>query len=372
MNQFPAMSTPRSVGIALTGRCNLKCKYCYYANEMVALSDLPTEIWLRFFEELAELGVMDTILTGGEVFTHPHLFELIDGIIANHMRYTLLTNGTLITEKTIEKLLEGKRRLRLDHIQLSLDGSSAEVHDLTRPNSFARALRGLKLLQAADLPLLVRITINRHNLYDLENTAELLLDEIGLRQIGTNDAMPIGAGCDSQGELALSYAEKKIAGDILDRLQARYPGRLSAMAGPQANARMYGKMEEARRTGVKTESWMGTLSSCGPVFERIEVLHDGSIVPCALLHELKLGNIQTDSFGEIWRTHPVLVGMRERRAIPLQDVPGCGGCEWASYCSGGCPALAYYLNGKNLNQIDPTSCYRRFLQETKEYHGLPH
>jgi len=44
MSDTQLMSSPRSVDIALTGRCNLSCKYCFYADEMVARSDLPTEL----------------------------------------------------------------------------------------------------------------------------------------------------------------------------------------------------------------------------------------------------------------------------------------------------------------------------------------
>jgi len=95
------IGAPQSVDIAITGRCNLGCKYCFYADEMVALRDLPTERWLAFFAELGGLAVQRVTLTGGEVFTRPDLFELIDGVIASRMRYGLLTNGTLVTEKVL-------------------------------------------------------------------------------------------------------------------------------------------------------------------------------------------------------------------------------------------------------------------------------
>jgi hypothetical protein len=39
------------------------------------------------------------------------------------------------------------------------------------------------------------VTINRHNLHDLENVAHLLLNDIGLPAFGTNDAATIGMGC---------------------------------------------------------------------------------------------------------------------------------------------------------------------------------
>ena len=81
MSSIRVMPTPRDLSIAITGRCNLRCQYCFYADEMAALSDLPTERWLAFFEELGKLGVMDLSMMGGEAFARPDLFELVNGAV---------------------------------------------------------------------------------------------------------------------------------------------------------------------------------------------------------------------------------------------------------------------------------------------------
>ena len=363
------MSTPVSlrpltnINIAITGKCNLRCKYCFYADEMTALKDLPTEKWLAFFEELGRLKVMDVTITGGEAFTRPDLFELIDGVIANRMRYNLLSNGTLINEKILAEFEKGKRRLRLNSIQISIDGSCAEINDLSRPKSFERAIRGLRLLKQAGFPLTVRTTLNRHNFRDLENIAHLLLEDIGLPSFTTNEAMPIGSGCENQGDVALTSREKAEAMEIIAQLLERYPGRLTANAGPQVKRKFYAEMEHARLTGEKSTSYqMGYLTACGCIFSNLDILHDGTIVPCHMLSGLSLGNIATHSLEEIWRTHPTLEALRGRRVIPMQQVAGCEGCEWSSYCNGSCPGLAYQLTG-DFNRANPEDCYRRFLME---------
>ncbi len=354
-----------SVEIALTGKCNLHCQYCYYANEMAALRDLPTDRWLAFFDELGRLAVQRVTLTGGEVFTRRDFFDLLDGVIANRMRYGILTNGTLIDEKIIAQLDTGKRRLRMDSIQVSIDGSRAEIHDRSRPHSFERALRGLRLLKEAGFKVTVRTTLNHHNLHDLENIAALLLEDVGLPSFSTNSAMPMGAGCANQGEITLTAAEKQEAMHILGRLQEKYPGRLQAAAGPQANLKMYAEMEHARRTGEKAARWqMGSLTACGCVFSKLGVLHDGAIVPCHILHDLTLGNIAADSLADIWRAHPTLQALRARRAIPMSAVPGCETCEWNPFCNGSCPGLAYEMTG-DFNRANPDDCYRRFLEQTR-------
>lgn len=359
------LSPPKSLEIALTGRCNLRCRYCFFADEMQALSDRPTADWLTFFGELGRLGVQRLTLTGGEVFTHPDLFTLIDGVIANHMRYSLLTNGTLIDEAVLEQFKVGKRRLRLDSIQVSIDGSCAEVHNLSRPGSFERAVRGLRLLKADGFPVTVRVTINRHNLADLENIARFLLEDIGLPSFSTNSAMPMGAGCNHQAEITLTPSETKQAMQTMVLLQERYPGRLSAQAGPQTKIKMYAEMETARQGGPRPTRWqMGTLSACGCTFSRLSVLHDGTLVPCGMLPELGLGKINEVDLLQIWREHPTLLALRARRQITMDSVPGCEDCVWNSYCNGSCPGLAYELTG-DFNRANPEDCYRNFLAATQ-------
>ncbi len=351
-----------SVDISITGKCNLKCKYCFYSNEMAALSDLSTEDWKFIIRKLGEAKVMRITLTGGEVFTRPDIFEIIDSIIENRMRYSILTNGTLIDEKTVSAFYVGKRRLRLDSIQVSIDGSCPEVHNLSRPGSFDRAINGLKLLRKEGFPATVRVTISRHNMEDLENIAELLLDDIGMPSITNNEASPIGAGCTYESEVALDHVDTLRVGLQLEKLQEKYPGRITANAGPFAKLRMYREMENARQNGQLTNRWkMGFLSSCGGVFNKLGILHDGSIVPCSMLHDLTMGNMLTDDILGLWKNSPVIRQVRERYVVPLTEIRACANCEWVQYCNGGCPGVTQQIQ-KTLLDPNWRGCYRNFLK----------
>lgn len=357
MTNLKVMSSPKHVDIAITGKCNLACQYCFYADEMVARSNLPTERWLAFFEELGQLGVMSVTLTGGEVFTRPDLFELIDGIIANRMRYSLLSNGTMITEETLKQFEIGKRRQRLDSIQVSVDGSSAEVHDLSRPKSFGRALRGLKLLKQAGYPVTVRVTVNRHNVDDLENVAHLLLEEVGITSFGTNEAYACGATDRTEGDIILTPLQRQRAMKILTRLAEQYDNRISASAGPLILAKELKTMDEMLANGQTSRPGRGTLSACGGVFSQLAVLHDGTVVPCHALSTLKLGTIGIDRLQDLWTNHATMTALRQRREIPLSSLETCQNCIYQGFCTGGCPGGAVYANG-DFNSRDPMSCYR--------------
>lgn len=355
---------PRALDLSLTGRCNLRCAYCFYANEMVGRSDLPAGRWLAFFKELESLAVRSLTLSGGELFMRSDLWELIDGLVAARMRYGILTNGTLLTEEAIVQLGQGGRRRRLDSIQVSIDGSCAEIHDASRgKGSFEKAIRGLRLLKAAGFPATARVTVNRHNAGDLENVVRLLLDDVGLARIGTNDAMPMGTGCARREDIVLLPAQRPEAMRTLVRLEREYPGRIQATAGSLALWHMFREMEAAKASGKKTRRWkMGCLSSCGCMFAKLAVHHDGMIVPCNMLAAASLGAIGETPIRAIWQDHPLLKEMRGRGAIPMDQVPECAGCEWIPFCSGGCPATEYTRTG-DMYVANPECCYRRFLEE---------
>ena len=355
---------PRALDLSLTGRCNLRCAYCFYADEMVGRRDLPAERWLAFFRELDGLAVRSLTLSGGELFMRPDVWELLDGIAAGRMRFTILTNGTLLTEEVLAQLGLAHRRRRLDVVQVSIDGSRAEIHDASRgKGSFEKAIRGLRLLKAAGFPATARVMVNRHNVGDLERTFRLLLDEIGLARVGTNDAMPMGTGCARREDIVLLPEQRPPAMRTLARLEREYPGRIQANAGSLALWHMFREMEEAKATGRKTRRWkMGCLSSCGCMFAKLAVHHDGMIVPCNMLAAAALGTIGEIPIRSIWQDHPLLKEMRERGKIPMDQVPGCAGCAWAPYCSGGCPAAEYTRTGE-MDVANPECCYRKFLDE---------
>ncbi len=355
------MHTPRSVDIEITSRCNLRCRYCYYFdNPAVQYRDLPTEEWLKFFDELGRCAVMNVTLQGGEPFICTDLPELIDGIVRNRMRFDILSNGALIDDDIAAYIADTGR---CDSVQVSVDGSGPDAHDACRgEGSFEGAIMGIHTLRRHGVSVAVRVTIHRHNVHDLEAIAHLLIEDIGLAGFSTNSAGYLGSCRQNADQVLLNIQDRMEAMETLLRLSERYNGCISAQAGPLAEAQMWCEMEGARKKDAPFFPNGGYLTGCGCHNSKINVRADGAITPCSMLPQMELGRINQDSLTEVWQNHPDLNRLRLRHTIPLTEFEFCAGCPYIPYCTGNCPGLAYTITGQ-VDHPSPDACLRKFLKE---------
>jgi SynChlorMet cassette radical SAM/SPASM protein ScmE len=361
------LKSPESITAAVTGRCNLSCKYCFYADEMVALKDLPTKTWLAFFSEAKEAGVMKITLSGGEVFARKDIFELIEGIIKNKMRFNVLTNGTLITTEIAKAL--ARVRQRCDFIQVSLDGSKPETHDAIRgKGSFAKMIKGIEHLKNEKLPWTVRVTINKLNVLDLEAILDLLYKKLELKNFGVNEAFPRGAGQCNHSTLEMNKEERRYSFRVMQSFDKKHPGvAAGAASGPLVIANLIEKIDDARQGGKSDFPYQtGHLTGCNIMWKDLSILHDGTYVPCHQLPQIKLGMVGKDALLDVWRNSPGLVKLRKRHEIALSSIPHCQKCAYIKYCTGGCPGVAHAITG-DVNTINPRDCYRAYIGEDPVY-----
>jgi SynChlorMet cassette radical SAM/SPASM protein ScmE len=354
------MRTPKSLELAITNKCNLRCTYCsHFSSAGDVGHDLPKEEWLEFFEELNRCAVMNITLEGGEPFLRRDLPEIIEGIIRNRMRFSILSNGTLLTDELAAFIASTGR---CDYVQVSIDGSTSVTHDASRgTGSFPYAIKGIKICQRHQIPVTVRVTINKYNVVDLEKIAKLLLEDLELPSFSTNSALFMGLCRQNTDNIQLTIDERSLAMKTLLTLSKKYNGRIDAISGPLADADAWIKMEKARRGHKKSLAGRGYLTACKGVDTKIAVRADGIIVPCILMSHIELGRINQDDLKGIWQNHPELIRLRERRNIPLTDFEYCKGCEYIPYCTGNCPALAYTILGKE-NHPSPDTCLMRFFE----------
>jgi len=263
ITKLKVMKTPRSIDVEITSKCNLRCKYCYLYNSSGDTGiDLSTEEWLQFFDELGKCSLMNICIAGGEPFIRNDLKELINGIVKNKMRFSILSNGTLITDDIAYFL---SKTGRCNFIQISIDGSNPSIHDACRGvGSFKKAIKGIQILLKHKIQVAVRVTIQRYNVHDLENIAYLLLVKLGLKSFSTNSAGYLGL-CKVNSEfMLLSEKERSTAMKTLIKLSKEYHGRIRAQAGPLAEALQLIEIDKKieKRQNLHKNRGYGYLTGC--------------------------------------------------------------------------------------------------------------
>lgn len=354
-------ATPRSVDIAITGKCNLRCRYCsHFSSAADVDNDLKTDEWLGFFYELKENRVTTVTIGGGEPFVRPDLKELLESIVRNRMRFMILSNGILVSDDLAGFIASTGR---CNSVQISIDGSDQRTHDICRgEGSLDGAMRAVRLLKRHNVPVAVRVTIHRHNVHSLDNVAKILLEDLELPNFTTNSASHMGLCRENAGDILLTVEERSLAMRKLLELSRKYDGRIGGSAGPLAEARLWGEMVEARRSGMPGLPGRGVLKGCNGVFHNLAVRADGIMMPCAQMGHLELGRINRDSLVRVWQDHPQLKRLRNRQSIPLNEFKFCEGCEYIPYCTGNCPALSYTALGIEDHPC-PDACLRLFLEQ---------
>lgn len=117
---------PFGVVLNITSKCNIFCSYCFndYEYSLKTRNERKT-LWLedmkKIIDELYENGTRDVILTWGEPFTCSFLFELLNYLKDKNMYSRINTNGTLLTDTVITKIV--------DNYSLSLMVSFHEFND---------------------------------------------------------------------------------------------------------------------------------------------------------------------------------------------------------------------------------------------------
>jgi SynChlorMet cassette radical SAM/SPASM protein ScmE len=354
------MNTPRSLDLDITTRCNLRCKYCYHFDSAGDVSnDLPTEEWLEFFKDLESCSIIYVCIAGGEPFCRDDLRELIAGLVSCRTRYSILTNGTLVSDEMAKYLSSTNR---CECIQVSIDGSTSAIHDSFRgAGTFQKAITGIKHLQRYKLPVTVRVTIHKENLMDLEEIASMLLEEMGLASFSTNSVAYTGSCKENAKDLLLTPEERSYAIETMLKLDRKYEGRISANAGPLNDGKRWNEMINAKSQRKTKLPNGGFLTGCGCTWNKLAVRADGVIVPCSLLSHMELGKINRNSLRSIWLHNPELKRLRERMTIPLSSFEFCKGCDYRNYCTGNCPAISYTYFGE-VNHPSPDMCLKRFQE----------
>ena len=169
------------VRISVTDRCNFRCQYCMPAEGLPWLNKqslLSYEEMARLVALLAEMGVHDVRLTGGEPLVRKELWRLVAMLseIPGLQDLSLTTNGYLLAAQVEQLVDAGLRR-----VNVSLDSLAPDrFFQLTRRDSLAQVLEGLEAAERH--PELRPIKVNAVALRDFTEDEVVAFAEFARRK----------------------------------------------------------------------------------------------------------------------------------------------------------------------------------------------
>lgn len=326
--------------------CNLKCKYCFAAQGNFkgqrSLMDLETgKKALKFLcENSGNRKNLEVDFFGGEPLMN---FEVVKDLVKygreiekdynKHFRFTITTNGILLTDDKIDFINEN-----MDNVVLSLDGRK-EINDPIRPTLNDKGSYDIivpkfkKLIESrGDKDYYIRGTFTSFNKdfrKDLLDYYENGFKKVSIEPVVTDPNEPYAITEEDLDEILKEYEE--FSKDYLairkyDKDFLFFHYMIDLNQGPCVVKRMVG---------------------CGAGSEYIAVTPEGDIYPCHQFvgeKEFLLGTLDTGITREDLRD--------EFKCANVMNKDECNSCFAKYYCSGGCHANAYFNNGNILKPYE--------------------
>lgn len=195
--------------LQVTARCQADCEHCSASrHKHKGKTELTTDQWKSVISQTEDCGVVNIVFTGGEPLLRSDIFELIEWVRKDQANAMMFTNGLLLTQDNVKKLVDAG----LFSLNVSIDSPDPEAHDRLRrvPRCFERGIEGLH--RAKDAGLIVGLstyaTPERLHNGQVVQMIELARD-IGAHEITIFDVVPTGKLLTQDAAKLLSKSDKK-------------------------------------------------------------------------------------------------------------------------------------------------------------------
>jgi radical SAM protein with 4Fe4S-binding SPASM domain len=337
----------------ITLRCDLACRHCGSRAGRERPEELTPAEALDLVRQMADLGVMEVTLIGGEAYLRPDWTDIVRAVRAHGMQCTITTGGRGFT---LERARVAKEA-GVQSVSVSIDGLR-DTHDALRGvrGSFDAALAAMRNLRDAGIAIAANTQINRRSLGELESVFDVLAAE-RIRGWQVQLTVAMGRAADETDLLLEPYQVL----DLMPRL-ARLKGRADAAKihiWPGNNIGYFGPHESTLRARMPN----GHMGSCGAGRVTLGLEANGDVKGCPSLPTADYvgGNIRDHSLRDIWERAAPLRFTRERT---VDDLWGrCRTCYYAEACLAGCSWTTHVLFGRPGNN---PFCHHRALELLRE------
>ncbi len=344
----------------LTLACNLACGHCGSRAGARRPRELTTAEALDVVGQLAEAGVREVTLIGGEAYLRADWAAIAAAIAGRGMVVTMVTGGLGVTARLADRMAEAG----VQGVSVSIDGMEA-THDEWRgvPGSWRAAVAALGHLRAAGIETAANTQINRLSLPELDAIYDTARDA-GVHAWQVQLTVPMGRAADRPERLLQPYELL----DVFPRLAAI--ARRAAADGvrlhPGNNVGYFGPYEALLRGGGDPAvHWRG----CQAGLQVLGLEADGSVKACPSLPTAPYvaGRVPETPLAELLATSERLSFNRRLLATPeaaTAELTGyCAGCYYAAVCRGGCNWTAHVILGR---RGDNPYCHHRALERQRQ------
>lgn len=308
----------RNVYLYITDKCQLRCGHCYMGDRLDEGLVMPTEEVFKTLRTWRMMGGSKLSILGGEPTLHPDFERIVDYSCKLGYEKIILNTNAL---KPALRRLTPMAPSTFSYIQVSLDGGSANTHDLIRgKGTFDIAWDTTK--QLCDLGFDVRIicTVNQVNISDCLNLLHMA-DSVGVTLVKYHVFSGIGIG-NSNEEWLVAPRDWINFYKSIESIRANYKTKIWYQP-------TYAYKEQLEQ--FSAEGYRGCI---GRTLDRISIFPDGRAYVCSYLFDTDL-NFATTRDGQVRLNN----GPNEFDLFTsILSSDSCGDCKSHHVCSGGCPA----------------------------------
>ena len=284
--------TPLFASYNVTSRCNMKCSFCDWWK--MNMPELPTKKALTAIDEVCSLGVSFFDLSGGEPLLRKDLSILARKASSYGCLVSMNTNGTLLKSGRASEIADV-----FDVVVVSLDGPK-EIHDKIRgvAGTYDKAIEAIKLLKARGVRVGVNSVVTPWNIEILPRFIEELRSLVDFAQV-----QPIHPYPPPPQNTPSHEAISKLL-DYLLKLKCSDP---SFLAVPTDFVKSFELFFDGKAPKI---------CHAGELYVAIDPM--GRLLACPARADVVLGNLLTDSAGEILK--------EKRKSEGWLKVSSCEGC----------------------------------------------
>ena len=344
---------------SVTGACNLKCRHCFMSAPHARHGAPSHEQIIAIADQLAECGIFQVGLTGGEPLIREDFLEIIDALNEREIGVDVIyTNGWLVDETLLDEL--DKRGVHCA-FQLSFDGIG--MHDFLRgvPGAEERAVNALKLLQKREYPVSVSMCLHKKN-RDVLRESIRLMASLGVRSMKCGSMMELGEWTHPEvRDLQLSSEEEM---EIFEEYIPQYFEDDAPVSIMLSGAFMYTPGDEnwdifnRRECSAEDEK---IAPACGVLIGNFYIGAEGMVCPCMGMGDCgyakNFPNLFKTPLKEILASDSEFSRLCHATVGEVRDRSGkCRDCRYLDRCSGGCRNGAL-MAGDNYYGADPELCW---------------